>query len=70
MQHFLLALAMLLLMGIAAKERTAVKEPADNQLMQNEKVHEKEAVYELSDEDIDAYSGEFNVSGCYTDFFQ
>lgn len=36
MQHFLLALAMLLLIGIAAKERTAVREPGGKRLLQQD----------------------------------
>jgi hypothetical protein len=69
MQHVILVLAMMLLLGIAAKEVSVTKEAAVNKLMQIEKVQEKKD-YQLSDEDDDIYKSEFSIGSCYTDLFQ
>jgi len=61
---------MLLLLAVAGKELNVAKAPANNRLLQIEKVQEVKA-YELrDDEDDDNYNYEFNVGSGYTYLFQ
>jgi hypothetical protein len=69
MQHIILVLAMILLLGIAGKEFTGAKMATDSRLLQIEKVQAANR-YQLPQEDNDDCSYEFNVGSCYTDLFQ
>jgi hypothetical protein len=69
MQHVIIVLAMILLLGIAGKELSVAKVTTNNRLMQIEKVQATKT-YELPDIEDDNGSNEFNVGGCYTDLFQ